>query len=94
MLIENVNSLNDTFVKQTRLFPDQQSVLQPNDVIQICTVQMSLTFSAYPHSQRRRISDSSAHLRCDSSQRMTKWHATRNATAKPKASGVGIALRQ
>ncbi len=44
-MIEDMNSLNGTFVNSTRLFPGQQRVLQPNDVIQIGTVQMRLTFS-------------------------------------------------
>lgn len=43
VLIEDLNSLNGTFVNRTRLFPGQQRVLQPNDVIQIGTVQMRLT---------------------------------------------------
>ena len=44
-MIEDMNSLNGTFVNRIRLFPGQQRVLQPNDVIQIGTVQMRLTFS-------------------------------------------------
>ena len=43
VLIGDSNSLNGTFVNRTRLFPGQQRVLQPNDVIQIGTVQMRLT---------------------------------------------------
>ena len=43
VLIEDLNSLNGTFVNRTRLFPGQQRVLQPNDVIQIGTVQMRMT---------------------------------------------------
>ena len=43
VMIEDLNSLNGTFVNRTRLFPGQQRVLQPNDVIQIGTVQMRLT---------------------------------------------------
>lgn len=41
--IEDLNSLNGTFVNRARLFPGQQRVLQPNDVVQIGTVQMRLT---------------------------------------------------
>jgi hypothetical protein len=44
-MIEDLNSLNGTFVNRTRLFPGQQRLLQPNDVIQIGTVQMRLIFS-------------------------------------------------
>ena len=44
-MIEDMNSLNGTFVNRTRLFPGQQRVLQADDVIQIGTVQMRLTFA-------------------------------------------------
>ena len=44
-MIEDMNSLNGTFVNRTRLFPGQQRVLQANDVIQIGTVQLRLTFA-------------------------------------------------
>lgn len=43
ILIEDLNSLNGTFINRSRLYPGQQRVLQPNDVIQIGTVQMRLT---------------------------------------------------
>jgi hypothetical protein len=40
LVIEDLNSSNGTFVNRTRLYPGQKRVLQPNDVIQIGTVQM------------------------------------------------------
>ena len=45
VLIEDLNSLNGTFVNRARLFPGQQRVLQPDDVIQVGTVQLRLTVS-------------------------------------------------
>ncbi len=43
LLIEDLNSLNGTFVNRSRLHPGQQRVLQSNDVIQIGTVQFKVT---------------------------------------------------
>jgi hypothetical protein len=37
--IEDLNSLNGTFVNRARLHPGQQRILQPNDVVQVGTVQ-------------------------------------------------------
>lgn len=42
VLIEDLNSLNGTWINGTRIHPGQQRVLKPNDVIQIGTVQMKL----------------------------------------------------
>jgi hypothetical protein len=42
VILEDLNSLNGTFVNRQRLFPGQQRVLQANDVIQIGTVQLRL----------------------------------------------------
>jgi hypothetical protein len=38
--IEDLNSSNGTFVNRTRVYPGQKRLLNPNDVIQIGTVQM------------------------------------------------------
>jgi hypothetical protein len=46
VVLEDLNSLNGTFVNRQRLFPGQQRVLHPNDVIQIGTVQLRLLISA------------------------------------------------
>jgi FHA domain len=43
LLIEDLNSLNGTFVNRSRVHPGQQRPLQPNDIIQIGTVQMKVT---------------------------------------------------
>jgi pSer/pThr/pTyr-binding forkhead associated (FHA) protein len=40
MVIEDLNSLNGTFVNRVRIHPGQRQVLQPGDVVQIGTVQM------------------------------------------------------
>jgi pSer/pThr/pTyr-binding forkhead associated (FHA) protein len=40
MILEDLKSLNGTFINRTRLHPGQQKVIQPNDVIQIGTVQL------------------------------------------------------
>jgi len=40
MIVEDLKSLNGTFVNRVRLHPGQQRVLQPNDVIQVGTVQI------------------------------------------------------
>ena len=45
-LVEDMNSLNGTFVNRQRVFPGQQRVLQPNDVVQIGTVQLRMLVSA------------------------------------------------
>ena len=42
MTIEDLNSLNGTFVNRTRVHPGQPRTLQANDVIQIGTVQMKV----------------------------------------------------
>lgn len=46
VILEDMNSLNGTFVNRQRVFPGQQRVLQPNDVVQIGTVQLRLLVSA------------------------------------------------
>lgn len=46
VILEDMNSLNGTFVNRQRVFPGQQRVLQPNDVIQIGTVQLRMLVSA------------------------------------------------
>lgn len=43
LFIEDLNSLNGTFVNRTRVHPNQQRPLQVGDVIQIGTVQMRVT---------------------------------------------------
>jgi hypothetical protein len=40
--IEDLNSLNGTFVNRTRVHPGQVRALAPNDVIQVGTVQLRL----------------------------------------------------
>jgi hypothetical protein len=45
VILEDLNSLNGTFVNRQRLFPGQQRVLQPNDVVQIGTVQLRFLVS-------------------------------------------------
>lgn len=40
--IEDLNSLNGTFVNRTRVYPGQQRTLQVGDIIQIGTVQMKV----------------------------------------------------
>ncbi len=42
VILEDLNSLNGTFVNRQRIYPGQQRVLQPNDIIQIGTVQLRL----------------------------------------------------
>jgi pSer/pThr/pTyr-binding forkhead associated (FHA) protein len=42
MLIEDLNSLNGTYVNRSRLHPGQQRVLHPNDIITIGTVHMKV----------------------------------------------------
>jgi hypothetical protein len=46
VILEDLNSLNGTFVNRQRLFPGQQRVLLPNDVVQVGTVQLRLLISA------------------------------------------------
>jgi hypothetical protein len=46
VVLEDMNSLNGTFVNRQRVFPGQQRVLNPNDVIQVGTVQLRLLISA------------------------------------------------
>jgi hypothetical protein len=46
VILEDMNSLNGTFVNRQRVFPGQQRVLQPNDVVQIGTVQLRMLVSA------------------------------------------------
>jgi len=46
VLIEDMNSLNGTFVNRSRIYPGQQRVLHPNDVVQVGTVQLRLVVSA------------------------------------------------
>lgn len=42
VLLEDLNSLNGTYVNRVRLYPGQSKVLQPGDVLQIGTVQLRL----------------------------------------------------
>ena len=44
MTLEDLNSLNGTFVNRTRVHPGQQRTLQHGDVIQVGTVQMKVVF--------------------------------------------------
>lgn len=44
LLIEDLNSLNGTFVNRARLHPGQQWVLQAGDVIQVGTVQLRVVW--------------------------------------------------
>ncbi len=44
LLIEDLNSLNGTFVNRARIHPGQRQVLQSGDVVQIGTVQMRVVF--------------------------------------------------
>ena len=46
VVLEDMNSLNGTFVNRQRVFPGQQRVLQPNDVVQIGTVQLRMLVTA------------------------------------------------
>jgi hypothetical protein len=46
VVLEDMSSLNGTFVNRQRVFPGQQRVLQPNDVVQVGTVQLRLLISA------------------------------------------------
>jgi len=46
VLVEDMNSLNGTFVNRARIYPGQQRVLHPNDVVQVGTVQLRLLVSA------------------------------------------------
>lgn len=46
VILEDLNSLNGTFVNRQRVFPGQQRVLHPNDVVQVGTVQLRLLISA------------------------------------------------
>jgi len=45
LFIEDLNSLNGTFVNRTRVHPGQLRPLQVNDIIQVGTVQMKLVLS-------------------------------------------------
>ena len=40
VILEDLNSLNGTFVNRQRVLPGQQRIVQPNDVIQVGTVQL------------------------------------------------------
>ncbi len=42
LVLEDLNSANGTFVNRTRVYPGQKRTLQPNDVVQVGTVQMKL----------------------------------------------------
>lgn len=42
LVIEDLNSSNGTFVNRQRIYPGQKCPLNPNDVVQIGTVQMKL----------------------------------------------------
>jgi len=42
LILEDLNSANGTFVNRTRVYPGQKRALQPNDVVQVGTVQMKL----------------------------------------------------
>lgn len=44
LVVEDLNSLNGTFVNRTRLHPGQQRVLQAGDVVQIGTVQLRVVW--------------------------------------------------
>lgn len=46
VILEDLNSLNGTFVNRQRVYPGQQRVLHPNDVVQVGTVQLRLLISA------------------------------------------------
>jgi FHA domain len=43
LVIEDLNSLNGTFVNRSRLHPGQQRLLQTNDIVQIGTVQFKVS---------------------------------------------------
>lgn len=43
LILEDLASLNGTFVNRTRLYPGHAKMLQPGDIVQIGTVQMRLT---------------------------------------------------
>lgn len=43
LILEDLNSLNGTYVNRLRVYAGQQRLLQPNDIVQIGTVQMRLT---------------------------------------------------
>ncbi len=43
LVLEDLASLNGTFVNRTRLYPGHAKMLQPGDIVQIGTVQMRLT---------------------------------------------------
>ncbi len=43
LILEDLASLNGTFVNRTRLYPGHAKILQPGDIVQIGTVQMRLT---------------------------------------------------
>jgi hypothetical protein len=45
LTIEDLNSLNGTFVNRTRIYPGQRRALQENDILQIGKVQLRLTFA-------------------------------------------------
>ena len=40
MVIEDLNSLNGTFVNRQRIHPGQQRELHPGDIVQVGTVQL------------------------------------------------------
>jgi hypothetical protein len=42
MVIEDLNSLNGTFINRTRIHPAQQRVLNPGDILQVGTVQLKV----------------------------------------------------
>ena len=44
LVIEDLNSLNGTFVNRNRIYAGQRQGLKPNDVIQIGKVQMRVVF--------------------------------------------------
>jgi hypothetical protein len=42
LIVEDLNSLNGTFVNRVRIYPGQPRVLQPGDLLQVGTVQMKV----------------------------------------------------
>jgi len=45
LALEDLNSLNGTFVNRARLHPGQRRLLQPNDVIAVGTVHLKVVVS-------------------------------------------------